>query len=48
MDEKVCKCGTTQSAGCYCCTNCGQEVNLDDGQTLPPCPRCNNRTFTKK
>lgn len=43
-----CVCGTTQNSGCYVCCNCGQKVYLDDGQTLPPCPKCSNQTYTKE
>ncbi|MGO2787890.1 MAG: zinc ribbon-containing protein, partial [Enterococcus faecalis] len=32
----------------YTCTNCGQQVVLDDKtDTLPPCPRCDNTKYRK-
>lgn len=47
--DKICKCGTNQGEGCYCCCNCGTEVTIDhSGDKLPPCPRCSNTTYTKK
>ena len=42
------KTGEKPGKGNYICTNCGQNVHLDDAtDTLPPCPRCNNTTFRK-
>lgn len=40
--------GEKPGKGTYVCTNCGQQVVLDDvTDTLPPCPKCNNTTYTK-
>lgn len=42
------KTGEKPGRGDYYCTNCGQKVTLDDNaDTLPPCPRCTNTTYTK-
>ncbi len=45
--ENVVKTGETVTAGTYYCTNCGQKMEMEDGQTMPPCPRCSNNGFTK-
>jgi len=38
--------GEKPGTGCYICTNCHQEVNLDDqSDKLPPCPSCNNTKY---
>ena len=40
--------GEKPGKGTYKCTKCGQLVKLDDNtDTLPPCPTCNNTTYTK-
>lgn len=40
--------GEKPGKGTYYCTNCGQQVVLDDNtDTLPPCPRCSSTTFRK-
>ena len=40
--------GEKPGIGTYKCTICGQTVMLDDStDTLPPCPKCNNTTYTK-
>ncbi len=40
--------GEKPGKGTYVCTNCDQQVVLDDvTDTLPPCPKCNNTTYTK-
>jgi len=42
------KTGEKPGKGTYYCTKCHQSVVLDDDtDTLPPCPKCNNTTFTK-
>jgi len=42
------KTGEKPGKGTYICTKCGERVVLnDDTDTLPPCPRCNNVTYTK-
>ena len=40
--------GEKPGEGTYKCTNCGTEITLDDsGDKMPPCPKCNNTTFSK-
>lgn len=40
--------GEKPGKGTYTCTKCGQEVVLDDAtDTLPPCPSCDNTSYTK-
>lgn len=40
--------GEKPGKGIYACTKCGQRVVLDDTtDTLPPCPKCNNTTYSK-
>ncbi|MBE0601049.1 MAG: hypothetical protein IH607_04625 [Firmicutes bacterium] len=40
--------GEKPGKGTYKCTRCGQLVVLDnDTDTLPPCPKCQNTSFTK-
>ena len=40
--------GEKPGKGTYRCTKCGQIVVLDqNSDTMPPCPKCNNTTFTK-
>lgn len=40
--------GEKSGKGTYTCTNCGQQVVLDDKtDTLPPCPRCDNTKYRK-
>lgn len=40
--------GEKPGMGTYQCTECGQLVILDDNtDTLPPCPKCGNTTYTK-
>ncbi len=42
------KTGEKPGKGTYRCTNCNQEVVLDNmNDTLPPCPKCNKTTYTK-
>lgn len=42
------KTGEKPGIGKYTCSKCGQVVRLDDNaDTLPPCPRCDNTTYTK-
>ena len=33
--------------GNYVCTNCGFSLKLGMEDKMPPCPNCNNTTFTK-
>lgn len=38
--------GEKPGSGIYHCTNCGQEVRLDDDyDRMPPCPNCGNTKF---
>ena len=40
--------GEKPGKGTYKCTKCGQLVVLDDRtDTLPPCPKCSNTSYTK-
>jgi len=32
--------GSDVSAGTYRCTNCGNEIQVQSVQSLPPCPSC--------
>lgn len=42
------KTGEKPGKGTYRCTRDGQTVILDDNtDTLPPCPKCHNTTYTK-
>ena len=42
------KTGEKPGIGTYKCTKCGEVVRLDDAtDTLPPCPKCANTTYTK-
>ena len=43
-----CTCGCNVDGGCYCCCNCGLQIDVNKGDTLPPCPRCSNQTFVKE
>jgi hypothetical protein len=33
------------SAGTYQCANCGTELKLASGPSLPPCPECQETSF---
>ena len=39
--------GEKPGKGVYSCTNCGTDVTLDNGDKMPPCPKCNNTSFEK-
>ncbi len=39
--------GEKPGAGSYSCTNCGTDVQLGGSDKMPPCPKCNNSSFTK-
>ena len=42
------KTGEKPGKGTYICTNCDEEVILDDvTDTLPPCPKCHNTEYKK-
>lgn len=42
------KTGEKPGNGEYECVNCGQTVYLNDAtDTLPPCPKCGETTYTK-
>ena len=34
--------GSDVSAGTYACTNCGNEIDVQSTESLPPCPECSN------
>ncbi|HEV2813771.1 MAG TPA: hypothetical protein VGW10_11025 [Solirubrobacteraceae bacterium] len=34
--------GSDVSAGTYTCTNCGNSIDVQSVQSLPPCPNCGN------
>lgn len=38
--------GSDVSAGTYRCTNCGNQIDVQSTQSLPPCPECNNGEWT--
>ncbi|MSR92645.1 zinc ribbon-containing protein [Inconstantimicrobium porci] len=38
--------GEKPGIGTYTCTNCGEQVKLDDNtDTLPPCPVCHKTEY---
>ena len=37
--------GSDVSAGTYRCTNCGTELKVASGCSLPPCPECQGTSF---
>jgi len=37
--------GSDVSAGTYSCTNCGETIDVQSVQSLPPCPKCNNNEW---
>ena len=40
--------GEKPGKGTYCCTNCGQQVRLDDDDDrLPPCPNCEKGPYKR-
>ncbi|MGV8144353.1 MAG: zinc ribbon-containing protein [Methanothermobacter sp.] len=44
----VYKCGEKPGIGRYICTNCGEDLHLDDStDTLPPCAKCKECEFEK-
>ena len=44
----VYKCGEKPGIGRYICTNCGEDLHLDDvTDTLPPCAKCKECDFEK-
>lgn len=40
--------GEKPGEGVYSCTNCGTDVTLGKKDTVPPCPKCTNTSFTKE
>ena len=38
--------GSDVSAGTYKCTNCGQDLQVQSVQSLPPCPNCANGSYS--
>jgi Zn finger protein HypA/HybF involved in hydrogenase expression len=34
--------GSDVSAGTYACTNCGNTIDVQSTESLPPCPECGN------
>ena len=38
--------GSDVSAGTYTCTNCGYSLDAGATQHLPPCPNCNNGSWS--
>lgn len=47
--SRVCqyKTGDRPGRGSYTCCNCGFCLKLGADDKMPPCPNCNNTTFTK-
>ncbi len=39
--------GEKPGKGLYSCTNCGTDIDLNDAEKMPPCPKCTNTSFTK-
>ena len=40
--------GSDVSAGTYRCTNCGNEIEVQSTQSLPPCPECSNGEWSSQ
>ena len=38
--------GSDVSAGTYQCTNCGYKLDVGSTQHLPPCPNCDNGSWS--
>jgi Zinc-ribbon containing domain len=38
--------GSDVSAGTYRCTNCGNQIDVQSTQSLPPCAECGNGEWT--
>ncbi|MBQ8749801.1 MAG: hypothetical protein IJZ29_04980 [Clostridia bacterium] len=47
MTEKYTCGNNVEESGTYGCLNCGQTLELNEGDKLPPCPRCTNQSFEK-
>ncbi|MDD4003018.1 MAG: hypothetical protein PHE12_02365 [Clostridia bacterium] len=45
---KVYKTGEQPQSGVYVCSNCGNDVIINQGSNLPSCPRCSNLEFYQK
>lgn len=45
--ERVTSFQKSDSEGTFKCTQCGQLLNLKQGQLIPPCPRCGWREFER-
>ncbi len=37
--------GSDVSAGTYRCTNCGETIQVNSVDSLPPCPKCGNNEW---
>lgn len=48
MSKQIYKTGQKPGKGCYSCTNCSTDINLDAQDKMPPCPKCDNNEFRKK
>lgn len=48
MKKNCCTTGEKPGKGCYSCTNCGTDINLDMNDKCPPCPSCGNTEFEKQ
>ncbi len=47
-EKMVYKCGEKPGIGRYICTNCGEDLHLDDvTDKLPPCAKCKECEFEK-
>ena len=38
--------GSDVSAGTYQCTQCGNQIDVQSTESLPPCPSCGNGQWT--
>lgn len=45
--EALISSGSIAERGSFTCESCGYVLRLDEGETLPNCPRCNQGQFTK-
>lgn len=39
---------TVRDSGYYRCERCNQQLLVQQGQLLPACPQCGNRTFDSR
>jgi predicted nucleic acid-binding Zn-ribbon protein len=42
MSTQTIPAGSDVSAGTYRCTSCGNQIDVQSTESLPPCPECGN------